>query len=365
MPGSHENAHRMKRNSAAQVLLLAFIILQGCQSFRPPKHPYEIGAVWTPHGTNAHWMSAASSSDGEKLVAAAYDGQIHTSADGGNTWIPRETNRKWCSVASSSDGRKLIAAVIEGPIFISNDFGATWIPSRSNGIWRAVASSSDGKKLFAVENRGGLCTSRDSGKTWTQHKTPEAFRCIATSADGCKLVARSSIGGIYTSTNSGETWTHRVKVWSGSSTIASSADGKTLIAGAGPGPINISTNSGETWAECKTVRIGHGVASSTAGMHLTSLPTPYGDVFAMSADGSRLVAVYGPQLFTSTDSGNTWTSHGMIPDWTSPETRNPKPTFAACSADGTKLIVVVRYGKIYTSVPTIIPVDQPQDAIWK
>jgi hypothetical protein len=35
------------------------------------------------------------------------------------TWTPRENNRKWTSVASSSDGSKLVAAAYEGQIYTS------------------------------------------------------------------------------------------------------------------------------------------------------------------------------------------------------------------------------------------------------
>ena len=75
------------------------------------------GWVWTPRESARNWYSVASSSDGTKLVAVVYGGQIYTSADSGVSWTPRESARNWCSVASSSDGTKLAAAVTYDQIY--------------------------------------------------------------------------------------------------------------------------------------------------------------------------------------------------------------------------------------------------------
>jgi photosystem II stability/assembly factor-like uncharacterized protein len=70
-------------------------------------------------------VSAASSSDGSKLVVAVNGGQIYTSTDSGVTWASRESNRIWRSVASSSDGSKLIATVNGGQIYTSSSTSAS------------------------------------------------------------------------------------------------------------------------------------------------------------------------------------------------------------------------------------------------
>jgi len=53
-------------------------------------------------------------------VATAVGYQICTSADSGITWVPRDNTRNWYSVASSSDGTKLVAGVYGGQIYTSN-----------------------------------------------------------------------------------------------------------------------------------------------------------------------------------------------------------------------------------------------------
>jgi hypothetical protein len=64
---------------------------------------------------------------------------------------------------------------------------------------------------------------------------------------------------------------------------------------------------------------------------------------ASSADGTKLVAVAGlfttGQIYTSTDSGLTWTPRDSIRRWCG----------VASSADGTKLVSVEFGGQIYTS----------------
>ena len=62
---------------------------------------------------------------------------------------------------------------------------------------------------------------------------------------------------------------------------------------------------------------------------------------AMSADGSRLVAVIsGGGIYTSTNSGNNWVSNNApVANWVS----------VASSADGSKLAALISGGEIYTS----------------
>jgi len=61
---------------------------------------------------------------------------------------------------------------------------------------------------------------------------------------------------------------------------------------------------------------------------------------ASSADGTKLVAVMkGGQIYTSTDSGANWTPHENSRKWNG----------VASSADGTKLVAAVDGGQIYTS----------------
>jgi hypothetical protein len=276
------------------------------------------------------WESVASSSDGTKLVAVAWEGYVYASVDSGATWSQigpplsqTVTRQQWKAVASSADGTKIVIAAYEGYLYRSGDSGATWTQGGTLQNWVSVASSSDGTKLVAGSNGTGgrICTSSDSGLTWTlQLDLGTCEGGVASSSDGIKLVAAVT-DGIYTSGDSGATWTRRM---SGGGPVVVSADGTKIYASN-----EISSNFGVTWT-------GGGANQA------------WGSV-ASSADGTKLVAAYAGDygytygyIYTSWDAGVTWRQH-----------MNTGPLFwssIASSTYGTSLVAVVSGpGYIYTS----------------
>ncbi|MGC2238852.1 MAG: hypothetical protein WA584_22040 [Pyrinomonadaceae bacterium] len=144
---------------------------------------------------------------------------------------------------------------------------------------------------------------------WTPHEFNRQWTAVASSENGSKLVAAVGINGfIYTSNDYGVTWTQIPNTLGQWSALASSADGTKLAAAENQGRIWTSIDSGATWTPRETSRKWFSIASST--------------------DGTKLAAVaYDAQIYTSTDSGVTWT----------PRETNRKWTTIASSADGTKL----------------------------
>jgi photosystem II stability/assembly factor-like uncharacterized protein len=94
-----------------------------------------------------------------------------------------------------------------------------------------------------------------------------------------------------------------------------------LVAVVDGGYIYTSTDSGASWTQ-------HGPSQSWISV-------------ASSADGKNLVAANDSEnaIYTSADAGLTWTQQGTFQNWSS----------VASSADGTKLVAVVNGGYIYTS----------------
>ena len=179
------------------------------------------------------------------------------------------------------------------------------------------------------------------------------WQSITSSADGTKLaaavwqsptfgVSNGSFGDIYTSTDGGVTWTDRTTAGTrGWQSITSSADGTKLAATvdcgsvASPGycytggDIYTSTNSGATWTNDTT---GTGASGWFWGP-ITS-----------SFDGTKLAAASqgdingnNAYVYTSTNSGATWTQRSPATnvyfDWNS----------ITSSADGTKLAVAADF----------------------
>ena len=106
--------------------------------------------------------------------------------------------------------------------------------------------------------------------------------------------------------------------------IASSSDGSKLAAVVSGGSIYTSSDSGATWTE----------QTAAGSRNWTSI--------ASSSDGSKLAAVVlGGSLYASSDSGATWTER------TTAGSRNWRSI--ASSSDGSKLAAVVSGGSIYTS----------------
>ena len=302
-----------------------------------------VGTFWTPRPDSGArtWESIASSSDGSKLAAAPYGGQIHTSTDAGVTWTARGFANVWMSVASSSDGVNLVAVAQGNTIFTSGDSGASWTEHNYYGNWRGVTSSADGVKLAAVIAGNFIYTSGDAGATWINQQTTGGLQwlSIASSADGTKLVAGTGggAGQLYTSSDSGVSWTPQASpIGKEYRAVASSADGVKLAAVAQGGQIYTSSDAGVTWTARESNRQWFAITSS--------------------ADGTRLAATTFPgQIYTSTDSGVTWTARESSRQWSS----------IAASADGTRLAAADLNGIIYTSVEGVINsiVGGPRDTI--
>lgn len=223
-----------------------------------------------------NWADIASSSDGTKLIAAAYDGSVYTSTTGGAGWITQSPagTRNWSAVTTSSDG--LTVGMVGGGdvhrgLFQSGSFA--WTPRNVSGrqrYWQGLSVSSDGSKWIILDegaissgfrDGGEIFTSQDQGGNWLAR--PNAGKRnwyrAATSADGLKLLASERHGQVYRSGDAGSTWEALTIDGSGGkpiSDVVCSADGTTIIvstANAGSqdiaGKIFVSANSGATWVQ--------------------------------------------------------------------------------------------------------------------
>lgn len=128
----------------------------------------DFGYSWLPNGVPARNLSAAlSSTDGSKLVAAAYEtSEVFTSTNGGMNWtatIPRP-NISWTCLAADATGSKVfVGGCCSGPIYSSTNSGATWTSNNvTRANWQSIASSADGGKVVAVAFGGGIYTLRST-----------------------------------------------------------------------------------------------------------------------------------------------------------------------------------------------------------
>jgi hypothetical protein len=117
----------------------------------------DYGVNWTQQvgSGSRNWVSIASSSDGNKLIACDNTpGYLYTSNDSGIIWTPVGVSKVWTGVASSGDGVTLAACVTTGYVYLSNDSGLTWVPQSYLGShsWTSVAISTDGGVIMAAWN---------------------------------------------------------------------------------------------------------------------------------------------------------------------------------------------------------------------
>ncbi len=175
------------------------------------------GAIWTAISGLGYWISIASSSDGERLIACQYrypsesaPTQLSISSDGGLTWSATGPFIYWRSVASSSDGTTLLAAgysivSTDSALVVSTNSGSTWTAVGPGGYaavsggyaaaWYAAAVSGDGTKMAAAQiqginnSPGQMHFSVDSGVTWMAQGPTGMWNSAAASSDGTQVVA--------------------------------------------------------------------------------------------------------------------------------------------------------------------------------
>ena len=180
---------------------------------------------WTSRDSVRSWRSLGISANGRNIIAGTVQG-VYTSSDFGVTWAPRITNGpEYWVVASSADGTKLAAGAYNDKIYISTNSGITWTPRASNQMWNSISMSADGTTIIASrDGQGPFYISKDTGLTWTPISNGDV-RAVAVSGNGNVFVAVSFY--TYISLDSGITWTYTQEPFFGglARSVTSSDDG--------------------------------------------------------------------------------------------------------------------------------------------
>jgi hypothetical protein len=203
--------------------------------------------------------------------------------------------------------------------FGGNGAGLTGVPGTI--IWQTVSGTSQ-----QAQPNTGYIVNNSAQVTITLPTSPnvgDIVRVSGVGAGGWKIAqysGQSVLVGNVAALSVGASWIAQnsgSRNWEG---VASSADGSKLVACVYNGQIYTSTDSGVTWTARDSSRGWQWIASSS--------------------DCSKTVAcVYGGQIYTSTNSGTTWAPQGLTNNW----------GYIASSADGSKLVACVGPGQIYTS----------------
>ena len=273
-----------------------------------------------------------------------------TIAVGGTVVVKGDTDIRW--KLAQSAGQTIGTRALPGGV----EPGLAFSPQQSTTQnWWFVASSASGQKLAAVANNftglqapngsatsGSVWTSVDAGATWTERTAPGAapWSSIASSADGTKLAAVGVGTQIWTSGDSGVTWVPRAAnlFWD---SVTMSADGSRIAAA------TLETNAGSGDGRIYTLEQAPGAVFG-AGVWIERSEVQMWRSIASSADGRKLVAAAHRDGATSAQPG-VFTSDNYGVTWTARSTLAVSAYRVTSSADGTRLAMVERFGKIYTS----------------
>jgi hypothetical protein len=106
--------------------------------------------AWQPHQSvsGSYWADVASADDGNLVMAADSNGQIHVSATGGQDWKQFGPTRTWRGLACSANCRRMVAVVIEGHIYTS---ATETLPGTAGAI-----SGGSGDGIVLIHRGNGL-----------------------------------------------------------------------------------------------------------------------------------------------------------------------------------------------------------------
>ena len=226
-------------------------------------HLFTSLALAQQSGAPANSSGIATSSNGSILVdsndvGGGSNGYLTRSTDGGKTWtnLTSAGNRSWYGVSSSSDGQTILAAAWNDMVYLSKDGGNTWTsnpgtvtgssdagvtPASTLGTttWTGTAVSRNGQYMAVASSGNGsghVWYSSDGGNTWTQHGVSN-FQAVSISDDGNVIAAASSSLSEWDMTISGTkgaaaNWAQQgPSVTADYTGISVSGDGKTVLAG--------------------------------------------------------------------------------------------------------------------------------------
>ena len=210
---------------------------------------------------------------------------------------------------------------------------AVW---RSEGYTISFDKNHAGARAAQASQRAVFGTSVPLPATTTFIRPPEMkFEGWAESSTGAKIQGTYNPRNYWGTITLYAKWVRKIiagnKNWI---SIAMSEDGKKLAAVVNGGHLYTSTDSGDSWTNRSTAT-GSGIAGNKTWYSI-----------AMSEDGKKLAAVVnGGHLYTSSNSGATWTDRGD----TGAIAGNKYWYSIAMSDDGKKLAAVAWGGHIYTS----------------
>ena len=108
----------------------------------------DAGISWTSNGPHMNWSSVGMNSNGTLMLAAAGGGgAVYASSNFGETWTPTSQNGN--RVGVSPDGTTIVVGEEEGRLAVSFDGGSNWVQQIGSprSSWSSLALSSNGRHI--------------------------------------------------------------------------------------------------------------------------------------------------------------------------------------------------------------------------
>jgi hypothetical protein len=334
---------------------------------------------WIAKDSDRDWFDIAISDNGAVQTAVVYNGQIYVSTNSGSSWSARGDVKAWVSVDVNTDGSVQTAVVENGEIYKSIDSGVTWFTQPELKEITSIEMSNTGVVQTISEAYGNIYFSINSGSSWLQTGESRNWKSITMTPDGALHTAVEYGGTIYRATNNNGTLTTWSPITGGIgnntarnyTSISMNTTGLVRVAIVDGGSIHRSIDNGDTWADIAATgsfnwqgvaitepltvndnatftiyavargkNIFRSINSGIAWAEVsTGLILNWSDI-AVSINGTHITAaVQGGQLYSSNDSGVTWTARDSNRNWVKID----------MSDDGTKQIAIVDGGQIYSS----------------
>ena len=273
--------------------------------------------------------------DGSQIIAVGERGTILTSSNAGQSWLTRVSGTTIIlhAVSQSADGQLVTAVGDNGTILSSNNTGQSWSTrvSGATDILNGVSQSADGQLVTAVGENGTILTSSDKGQSWASRAsgTTNMLFAVSQSADGQLVTAVGENGTILTSNNAGISWNMRAtNVNESLFAVSQSANGRRVVAGGTSGTVVTSDNAGQSWINYD---------SETTTFNFQSI------ICTTQSDDGQNSMIIG-------DNGTVWTSNDGGQTWM-PKTMSIRVSLRSIShaGDGSNVAIVGDSGIILTS----------------
>lgn len=273
--------------------------------------------------------------------AAATDGRVHRSSDGGRTWAGTGAVSGFAELSSLAvhpdDAGCLLAGMEPAALFRSRDCGRTWqadpaiaAMSRANGWsvpWSDAAGHvrtiaidpGDPRRIYLAIEVGGVACSADGGETWENIRggIHDDVHSVAVNPLNGAIVYAATRHGFGRSEDYGRAWT-RIDGFEGQGYARPLAVNPerpdrvyTAVATTGPGGFHRPTGT-----ECGVFRSDDGgLAWTRLTNGIPAHSRPYVD--ALDVDPARpdhvALANSDGQLFESFDGGDSWRNTAQAP----------------------------------------------------